>query len=157
MELELWASISIWLSILIFAAVIELQTDDYITLFIIAGCIAALSGSFITNNAMIQLAIFGVTTIGLSVTLLPFIGFKRKGVHWDATAERLLNKVTKVIKYNEETKTFSVKSDGVLWDVVSSDKVSLHDEVKILKIEGNKLRVSVENGAWTDKLKKGDK
>ena len=155
MELELWMSVTLWTGLILFATFVELQTNDFVSLAIIAGSIAALISSFSINNAMTQLIIFGSVSIGLSLILIPMLGFVRKGKEWDPTTERLINKVKKIVSYNEATDTYSITESGVKWDVICDKKISLHDEVKVIAVKGNRLQVEIVDSAWSTKIKKG--
>lgn len=155
MDVELWVSLSVWCGLIVFAAIVELQTNDLLSIFIIAGSIAAGVTSFITPHAGVQVIVFAASTTVCSAIFLPIFGLKRNKNPWNANNERMIGKVFSIVKYNKERKLYCIKVDGILWDVLADQEVGINDEVEVLGKDGNKLKVSLKRKLRDESIKKG--
>ncbi len=136
-----------WLFWLIAAGVFfvgEIITVGFLIFWLGVGAILAMIVSFITDNILIQTAVFVISSIALIFLTKPLLN---KYINKDETiptnAYSLIGKKGKVIKeINDEVG--QVKVDGEVWSAISQNEMYIEKgkEVEILKIDGVKLIVT---------------
>ena len=130
----------LWLMIVILLAVVEVMTVNLTTIWFVVSGIVALLLSFVTDNFFIQLAVFVILGIVLLVTTRPLLSkFIRKN-DVKTNAEGI---VTEDISKDNSGE---VKVDGKRWTAIANQEFKVDSIVKILEIDGVKLKV----GKWED-------
>lgn len=129
-----------WLAVIIFLGLVEIMTINLVSVWFVASGLVALVLSFITDNFVIQFAVFVILGIILLATTRKTL--EKKLVKKEKTNfDRVIGMkgiVTEEIKENE---VGEVKVDGKKWSAVSKHSLKVGDKVKILKINGVKLEV----------------
>ena len=129
-----------WLAVIIFLGLVEIMTINLVSVWFVASGLVALVLSFITDNFVIQFAVFVILGIILLATTRKTL--EKKLVKKEKTNfDRVIGMkgiVTEEIKENE---VGEVKVDGKRWSAVSKHSLKVGDKVKILKINGVKLEV----------------
>lgn len=136
----------LWLMIVILLAAVEVMTVNLTTIWFVASGIVSLLLSFVIDNFFIQLAVFAFLGIILLITTRPLLT-KFIGKHDVKTnVDRIIG--TKGIVTENITKNSfgEVKADGKRWTAIADDEFEVDSIVKILAIDGVKLRV----GKWED-------
>ena len=131
----------IWFALIFVFLIIEAITLNLVTIWFAFGSICAYITSYFTENIIIQLIVFVITS---SVSLLltkPLVEkyFKKNKV--STNFDRIIGQigiVTKTIKKHEGGR---VKIDGKDWMAISDKEIKNGSEVEILKIEGAKIIV----------------
>ncbi len=136
----------IWLMIVILRAAVEVMTINLTTIWFVASGIVSLLLSFVTDNFFIQLAVFVILGIVLLITTRPLLSkfFRKNDVR--TNADRIIGMkgiVTENISLNNSGE---VKVDGKRWTAISNEEFKVDSIVKILEIDGVKLKV----GKWED-------
>ena len=131
----------IWF-ILIFAFLIfESLTLNLVTIWFAFGSLCAFISTYFTNNIVIQLIVFIITTIlSLIITKPIFDKYIKKNIV-KTNFDVIIGKegiVTKDIKKNENGR---VKVDGKDWMATSKTEIKEGTIVEIIKIEGAKVIV----------------
>ena len=131
-----------WLLIVIFLGILEAATVGLVSIWFIISGIVSLILSFLIPNFFVQFAVFVILGVILMLTtrktLLKFFSKGEK-----TNLDRIMDMkgiVTEDIVLNG---IGEVKVDGKRWSAVSSDEIKVGSIVKILKIDGVKLKVEV--------------
>lgn len=130
-----------WLILIIVLTIIEISTTSLVSIWFVISAILALITSFFTDSILIQFAIFVIGGIILLILTRNFVKKITKKDDVKTNADRLIGMtavVTEEIKKNEPGE---VKVDGKRWTAVSNKKIKVGEEVKVLEIEGVKLKV----------------
>ncbi len=131
----------IWLGIVIALALIEIMTTNLVTVWYIASGIVSLILSLFIDQFFIQFLIFVVLgTILLLTTreyLVKLLGSKSQKTNLD----RIIGMNAIVTEEIKKNKPGEVKVDGKRWTAISDKKIEIDRVVKVLEIDGVKLKV----------------
>ena len=135
-----------WLIIIIILTVLEMSTSGLTTIWFVMSGIVALILSFITDNYLIQFGVFVILGVILLITTRPIFQ-KMLREHKEATnADRLIGMTGFVTEKITKRNPGEVKVDGKRWTAVSDRVINPQTLVKVVEIEGVKLKVErVEN------------
>ena len=135
-----------WLFWLVVAGIFfvgEIITVGFLVFWLGVGALFAMLVSFITNNIIIQTAVFVVSSVALIFLTKPLIKKYIDNQEFIPTnAESLIGKRGKVIKEISDCSGL-VKINGEVWTAVSEDNSLIVNgrDVKVVKIDGVKLIV----------------
>ena len=131
----------IWLGIIIALTLIEISTVNLVTVWYIASAVVSLILSIFINNFFIQFLVFVILgTILLFTTrkyLLKIIGKNDQKTNLD----RVIGMEAIVTQEINKNIDGEVKVDGKRWTAVSNKKIKVGSTVKVLEINGVKLKV----------------
>ena len=134
----------IWLVALIVLAVLEGITVQLVSIWFAIGAAAACVTSLITDNIIIQIAVFiAVSAIVLAATRPLVKKMRKKGIE-HTNADRYVGKIAVVIQAIDNNKAEGlVKVDNQKWTARSAngDPIPEGTEVTVTAIEGVKLMV----------------
>lgn len=132
-----------WLIIAGLCLVIEIYTVGFFIFWFGIGALFALLTSFITNNLFIQIAVFLISSSLLVILTKPLMKkFTKNEKTVPTNFFSLSGKqgiVTKKIDCNNSTGQVKVK--GELWSAISDEDIEKDAKVKVLSIDGVKLKV----------------
>lgn len=131
----------VWLSVIIILAVLEAMTVSLTTIWFVASGLVALAVSFFTDSYLIQFGIFVVLGVILLVTTKPILVKTLKPKKTKTNAERVLDMEGVVTEKISRNKNGEVKVDGKRWTAYADETIDKGSAVKILKINGVKLKV----------------
>ncbi len=132
---------SIWLIIFIVLVIIELLTINLVTIWFAIAAVFALLVDIITRNTMLEIIVFTVSSFLLLLLTKPLIK-KIKVKKVEATnLDMVINKVGIVTEDILDDKIGEVKVLGKKWSAYSNAKVLKGERVKILSIDGVRLKV----------------
>ena len=132
---------SIWLVIFIVLVIIELLTINLVTIWFAVAAVFALLVDIITGNTMLEIIVFTVSSFLLLLLTKPIIK-KIKVKKIEATnLDMVINKVGIVTEDILDDKIGEVKVLGKKWSAYSDTKVLKGERVKILSIDGVRLKV----------------
>lgn len=132
---------SIWLVIFIVLVIIELITINLVTIWFAIAAVFALLVDIITRNTMLEIIVFIVSSFILLLLTKPLIK-KIKVKKVEATnLDMVINKVGIVTEDINQDKIGEVKVLGKRWSAYSSTEIKKDEKVKILSIDGVKLKV----------------
>ena len=136
----------IWLMIVILLSAVEVMTINLTTIWFVVSGIVSLGLSFVTDNFFIQLAVFVLLGIVLLITTRPLLSkFVRKN-DVKTNVDRIIGMRGIVTEDISPNHSGEVKVDGKRWTAVSNQEFKVDSIVKILEIDGVKLKV----GKWED-------
>ncbi len=132
---------SIWLVIFIVLVIIELITINLVTIWFAIAAVFALLVDIITRNTMLEIIVFIVSSFLLLLLTKPLIK-KIKVKKVEATnLDMVINKVGIVTEDINQDKIGEVKVLGKRWSAYSNTELKKDEKVKILSIDGVKLKV----------------
>lgn len=136
----------IWLMIVILLAIVEVMTVNLTTIWFVMSGIVSLLLSFVIDNFFIQLAVFAVVGIILLITTRPLLSkFIRKN-DVKTNIDRIVGTKAIVTEEISMNNSGEVKADGKRWTAIADEEFKVDSVVKILEIDGVKLKV----GKWED-------
>ena len=133
-----------WLGLVIFLGFIEIITINLVSIWFVISGLVALILSFLTDNFVIQFGIFVILGIILMLTsrnTLEKILVKKEKTNLD----RVIGMKAIVTEDIDENTVGEVKVDGKNWSAVSEQKLVKGTKVKVLEINGVKLKVEKTN------------
>jgi len=137
--------IYLWLVVIIFLGILEVITTGLVSIWFVISAIFALISSFFIDNFIIQFGIFVILGVILMLTTrktLTKFFMKNEKTNFD----RIIGMTGIVTEDIEENNIGEVKVDGKKWSAISDKKITAGNLVKILKIDGVKLKV--EERKW---------
>ncbi len=132
-----------WLAIIVLLTIIEAFTINLTTIWYIISGILALIISIFVDSFLIQFAIFVIVgTLLLMTTRKTLMKlFKNKNV--ETNLDRVVG-MTGIVTEKIDGEYGEVKVDGKKWTAYSDEKIDVHEKVKVLQINGVKLKVKKE-------------
>ncbi len=131
----------IWMISFIVLVLIEIFTINLVTIWFAIGALVSFFVSLCTENIGLEILIFIVISL---ITLL----FTKKAVNKIKDKEMIPTNLDRVIGQTgivtEKIKPLEpgeVKVDGKKWTAIADKEIDINDEVKILSINGVKLKV----------------
>ena len=136
-----------WLIIAGLCFVIEIYTVGFFIFWFGVGALLALLISFITNNLFIQVVVFLVSSSLLVVLTKPLMKkFLKNEKSIPTNYFSLIGKTGIVIeKIDTSNSTGQVKVKGELWSAASDSDIEKDSKVKVLSVDGVKLKVEKLN------------
>lgn len=132
---------NIWFLSSIILIVLEILTVNLISIWFAIGCFLSGICSLFIDDLIVEMIIFlFVSAISLVLTK-PIIKKLKKNDSEKLNLDRIIGKNGFVTEEIDKFKNGEVKIDGKCWTAVSDSKIEKGVMVKILKIEGVKLKV----------------
>lgn len=133
--------IILWIIVIVILTIIEAITVNLTTIWFVGGGIAALGTSFLTDNFAVQFGVFVIVGVLLLTTTRPAaVRFlKKKSVA--TNADRVINMQGIVTEEITPTRTGEIQVDGKSWTAFAEEKIETGKIVRVLAIEGVKLKV----------------
>ena len=130
-----------WLVLFVILALFELATVNLVSIWFAIGAIIATFVSLVTDNIMIHLAVFTITSILLLLLTKPFVKKIKKKDVVPTNLDRVIGKVGVVTEKIEKDGIGEVKVLGKRWSAYSDKEIEENSKVKVLSINGVKLKV----------------
>ena len=130
-----------WLVLFVILALFELATVNLVSIWFAIGAIIATFVSLVTDNIMIHLAVFTITSILLLLLTKPFVKKIKKKDVVPTNLDRVIGKVGVVTEKIEKDGMGEVKVLGKRWSAYSDKEIKENCKVKVLSINGVKLKV----------------
>ena len=132
-----------WLIIAGLCLVIEIYTLGFFIFWFGIGALFALLVSFLTNNLFIQIVVFLVTSSLLVILTKPLMKKFTKNEKTVPTNFFSLSGKQGIVtkKIDSDNSTGQVKVKGELWSAISDKDIEKDAKVKILGVDGVKLKV----------------
>lgn len=132
---------SIWFLLAIVLIFLEIATVNLVSIWFAIGCFVAGIVGLITDEVMIQFAIFIATSVISLVLTKPFIKkIRNKGIV-KTNLDRVIGQIGIVTSDISKLEPGEVKVDGKKWMAISEKKINKDSKVEILAIDGVKLKV----------------
>lgn len=135
----------IWLGIVIALVFIEVSTTELVTIWFVVSGLVSLTLSFFIDDFFIEFLVFVLLGMVLLITtrkyLLKLIMSKKEKTNLD----RVVGMTAIVTEEIKKSSPGEVKVDGKRWTAISDKKIKVDSTVKVLEIEGVKLKVEEVN------------
>lgn len=136
--------LQIWLIVMVFMVVFELITvGNLISVWFAIGAFFAMLTSMWTNNILIQVIVFGVTSLLSLFLIRPITAKALRGNSISTNADRLIGRQFKLSEAIKEDQWGTIKVNGIDWSVTTVDQseIEKNETVEVLALEGVKLIV----------------
>ena len=130
-----------WLVLFVVLALFELATVNLVSIWFSLGALIATFVSLATDNLMIHLAVFTISSILLLLLTKPFVKKMKKREVIPTNLDRVVGKVGVVTEKIEKDRVGEVKVLGKKWSAYSNKEIEENSKVKVLSINGVKLKV----------------
>jgi len=130
-----------WLSIIIFLVFIEAITTELVTIWFVASGLVALILSFFIDSFFIQFLVFVVLGMILLITTRKYLLKHFMGKNEKTNLDRVIGMTAIVTEEIKKNNPGEVKVDGKRWTAIADKKISVNSTVKVLEINGVKLKV----------------
>ena len=131
----------IWLAIVIALTLIEILTTNLVTIWYIASALVALVLSLFIDSYVIQFAVFVVLGTVLLFTTRDFLVKLLIKNKEKTNLDRVIGMTGIVTVEITKKENGEVKVDGKKWTATSDKKIKVDSTVKVLEINGVKLKV----------------
>ncbi len=131
----------IWVGIIIALTLIEVSTVNLVTVWYVASAIVSLVLSFFIDEFFVQFLVFVILGTILLITTRDYL-LKLLNKHKEKTnLDRVVGMEGLVTQEISKNNPGEVKVDGKRWTAISDKKIKIDSTVKVLEIDGVKLKV----------------
>ena len=130
-----------WLFVVILLGIIEVVTADLITIWFIVSAIFALITSILIDSFVVQFAVFVILGVLFLLITKPLIKKTHLKGNVKTNFDRIIGMEAIVTEEISKNKIGEVKVDGKRWSAYSDKKIKVGSTVRVLSIEGVKLKV----------------
>lgn len=130
-----------WLALVIILIVIEACTSELVTIWFVASSILTLILSLFIDNIVIQTSVFIIVGVILLITTRPILKKILKVNSEPTNLDRVIGMKGIITQDVSPLSNGEVKVDGKRWTAASDAELKKDDLVKILEINGVKLKV----------------
>ena len=130
-----------WLVLFVVLALFELATVNLVSIWFSLGALITTFVSLATDNVMVHLAVFTISSILLLLLTKPFVKKLKKRDVIPTNLDRVIGKVGVVTETIEKDDIGEVKVLGKKWSAYSDKEIKENSKVKVLSINGVKLKV----------------
>ena len=131
----------IWLGVVILLTLVECMTVGLTTIWFVISGIVALLVSLTVDNFLLQFGIFVILGIFLLITTRPLLLKFLKPKNEKTNFDRIVGMEGVVTEKITKNTIGEVKVDGKKWSAISDKKIEKDSIVKIISIDGAKLKV----------------
>lgn len=131
----------IWLGIVIGLILIECATVNLVSIWFIASGIVSMILSIFVDNYFIQFLVFVVLGTILLVTTREYLVKLLANKKQKTNLDRVIGMTAIVTEEIKKNKPGEVKVDGKRWTAISDKSIKIDSTVKVLEIQGVKLKV----------------
>lgn len=131
----------IWLGVVILLTLVECMTVGLTTIWFVISALVALVVSLVTDNFVLQFGIFSVLGVFLLITTRPLLLKFIKPKDEKTNVDRVIGMEGIVTEEIKKNMIGEVKVDGKKWSAYSDHRITKDSIVKILEIDGVKLKV----------------
>ncbi len=135
-----------WLIIILFLGFIEAITVNLVTIWFVISGIVSLILSFFIDDFIIQFSVFVILGILLLITTRSWLNKVFKINKYKTNLDRVIGMQGIVTEKITKNSPGEVKVDGKRWMAISDKTINVDNDVKILEIDGVKLKVE----KWED-------
>lgn len=131
-----------WLFVVLVLIIIEICTTNLTTIwFVASGIIALILSTFSSISFEIQFSVFAIVGLLLLFTTRPLLLKCTKSKNVKTNLDRIVGMTGIVTQTITKNKIGEVKVDGKLWSAISDKKIEVDKPVKVLEINGVKIKV----------------
>lgn len=133
--------IFIWIIIIVLLTLVEIMTINLTTIWYVASAVISLIISIFTKNFMLQFGTFAVIGTILLITTRPFLQKIMVRKKEPTNLDRVIGMEAIVTEPISKNQIGEVRVDGKKWSAYSNETIDINSVVKVLSIDGVKLKV----------------
>lgn len=138
---ESWFYIVIWIAVFVIALIVELATEQLISIWFAGSALIALLLAVLDVHWAIQLIVF-VIVAAIAVGITQYLMVKKKNnVELRTNADAMLGEKIAVLEKVGPEQLGEGKFRDVVWSLKSDQVIEKGEYAKIVRIDGNKLIV----------------
>ncbi len=130
-----------WILVIIILTIIEIASINLTTIWFVASALVSLAISFVCDNFLLQFGIFVILGIILLITTRPLLIRLLNVDKVKTNLDRVIGMDGIVTNDIVPFEVGEVKVDGKKWSAVSNSKIEVGTKIKVLGIDGVKLKV----------------
>lgn len=134
----------LWLAIVILLTIVEFLTVNLTTIWFVISAILSMLLSFVVDNFFLQFSVFVIVGIVLLITTRPILQKWLSKNKEKTNIDRIIGMRGIVTEEILKNSIGEVKVDGKRWSAYADEKIKVNAIVKILEINGVKLKVEEE-------------
>ena len=132
----------IWLGLTVIFVLIEVGTTALVSIWFVAGSLAALLASFFTDSGIAQTMVFAVVSAAALVVTRPLVRKLRSPTPAATGADRNVGRTGTVLEAIRPEKPGRVRLDGVDWSATCTQPLEEGALCTVLAVHGTALAVS---------------
>lgn len=133
-----------WLFLVILLAIIEISTNNMVTIWYILSAFVALILSFFVDSFVVLFFIFVVLGTILLITTKPILDKRIKIKKEKTNLDKVVGMTGITTLDISPNKNGEVLVDGKRWTAFSEEQIKINEKVVVLEIQGVKLKVRRE-------------
>ncbi len=130
-----------WILVIIILTIIEIASINLTTIWFVASALVSLAISFVCDNFLLQFGIFVILGIILLITTRPLLIRLLNVDKVKTNLDRVIGMDGIVTNDIVPFEVGEVKVDGKKWSAISNSKIEVGTKIKVLGIDGVKLKV----------------
>ena len=134
----------IWLGLVVTLTLIEVLTTNLVTIWYIVSALVSLILSFFIDSYLIEFAVFVILGTVLLFTTRDYLVKVLVKKKEKTNLDRVIGMTGVVTEEITKKKKGEVKVDGKRWTAIADKKIKVDSAVKVLEIDGVKLKVEEE-------------
>ena len=134
----------IWLGLVITLTLIEVLTTNLVTIWYIASALVSLILTFFVDSYLIQFSVFVILGTALLFTTRDYLVKLIVKNKEKTNLDRVVGMIGIVTEEITKKKSGEVKVDGKRWTAIADKKIKVDSTVRVLEIDGVKLKVEEE-------------
>ena len=134
----------LWLAIVILLTIVEFLTVNLTTIWFVISAILSMLLSFVVDNFFLQFSVFVIVGIVLLITTRPILQKWLSKNKEKTNIDRIIGMRGIVTEEILKNSIGEVKVDGKRWSAYADERIKVNAIVKILEINGVKLKVEEE-------------
>ena len=152
---EMGLMVWLWLGAMVLFGVVEIFTAGLVSIWFVAGALAALVGAVLGAEILVQVILFVAVSAAALALTRPLVRRYTRADIVPTNADRVLGTMAKVTEtIDNENSTGAVYADGKTWTARSADGsvIPAGEQVEVASLEGVKLfvkKVCEEKGGTT--------
>lgn len=132
----------VWAIVIALSLVIEFITMQMVSIWLALGGVVGLILALIGGVAIeIQIVVVVIVSLLAILFLRKFALKFLNSTSENKKADILIGKRTKMIEPTTKNDAGTIKINGVLWTAVADENIAVGEEVEVVEINGNKLKV----------------
>ncbi len=130
-----------WLGLFIILAIFEIITINLVSIWFALGALITTFVTLVTDNTMIQLAVFTISSFLLLVLTKSLVTKLKMPKVIPTNLDQVVDKIGLVTEDIKKNAIGEVKVLGKKWSAYSDKEIRKDEKVRIISIEGVKLKV----------------
>lgn len=132
---------TLWLCIFVVLLALEIATINLVSIWFALGSLCAAFVSLLTDSMTIQIVVFLVVSTMVLLIMKPLVNKFGKPQFIPTNLDRVLGKTGIATEEIGPLQVGEVMVDGKKWSAISTKKIKKETKVKVLSIDGVKLKV----------------